>query len=149
MRKLLELFKNYRRGRRYNAALAILVAAYTYERLGSLDKHRVDEAVSRINPAREGYEETYRTSDDDYAAMSFAFVMRDLGISPAISNQTWTSMLGNRATSLASIHLYWSIYTYFDYETSRARQYLRSIAHDFDQVIDRYASHFGGTGRRI
>lgn len=78
--------------RRYNAAIAIYMAAYTFTLMASDTKARVDDRVyASMNRPFLGFSpiEFQRLWPPQMQAAWRAYAMFDLGIPPAIQNQTW------------------------------------------------------------
>ncbi|MEP6886532.1 MAG: hypothetical protein ABJC66_17425 [Gammaproteobacteria bacterium] len=83
---------NLNRERRYNAAVAIHLAAYTFSMMAPNERAKVDDKVyADMNGAVVGFSpfEFQRLWPPYVKAAWRAYAMSDLGISPAIAGDVW------------------------------------------------------------
>ena len=91
--RLFEHLKQWRVRRRYQAALAIYVASYTYRQLSMDDQRRISDWVKNLIDGKI----TVLVSFKDYElfmpvrakAAYWAVAMKSLGIPPAIPGEVW------------------------------------------------------------
>ena len=116
---------------RYNAAVAIYLAAYTYIPLAVAERSRVDEQVyADMNGSLVGYSpiEFQRMWSQAMKSAWRAYAMSDLGISPAIKGEVWRlpksrRMLWGFKTGPTKL---FSAYRSYDQATARAKADLES-----------------------
>ena len=85
------------RKRKLNAAITILLAEYTYERLSEEDSRRVDDMVTQIL-SDSGQLHSTLTYFAMPHAIRYGFIagaLKRLNIPPALPGQSWSNLSGN------------------------------------------------------
>lgn len=85
------------RKRKFNAAITILLAQYTYERLSEEDSRRVDDMVTQIlsDSGQQHSTLTYYAMPDAIRYGFIAGALKRLNIPPAVPGQSWRNLSGN------------------------------------------------------
>jgi len=124
------------RERRYNAALAIHLAAYTFRALGLHEQQRVDAWIySQGSSAFMGFSpiQFQRLWPPEFKAAWRAYAMLDLGIIPAVKGEVWRlpkvwrPMPGAFTAGPAKLSLN---YRPFEETTAQAKAYLETKGAD-------------------
>lgn len=119
------------REQRYNAAVAIYLAAYTYSLLAVAERSKVDKQVyAAMNGSLVGFSpiEFQRMWPQAMKSAWRAYAMSDLGISPAIEGEVWRlpksrRMLWGFKTGPNKL---FCAYRFYDQATARAKSDLES-----------------------
>jgi len=119
------------RERRYNAAVAIYLSAYTYKLLAVAERSRVDAQVyADMNGWLVGFSpfEFQRMWPQHMKSAWRAYAMSDLGISPAIEGEVWRLPTSRRMLwgFKTGPNKLFSAYRSYDEATSQAKSDLES-----------------------
>lgn|SRR5690606_4005542 len=85
------------RKRKFNAAVTILLAEYTYARLSEEDSRRVDDMVTQaLSDFGQPHSTlTYLAMPDTIRYGFIAGALKRLGIPPALPGESWSALTGN------------------------------------------------------
>lgn len=136
---LYQLIKQLQFRRRYQTALTIYVAAYTYKSLAPEEQNRVSDWVKNLidgkfNPSF-SFKEFELFLPIHAKAAFWAVAMKSLGIPPAVAGETWQIPIQrrwmNRFTVVNGLLRNWRP---FNPTTSKVEEYLKSKGVDVTTV---------------
>jgi hypothetical protein len=128
------------RDQQYSAALAIYLAAHTYQTITETKRQEVDAQVYRNMEGKlVGYSkvEFQRLWPPSFKAAWRAFAMKDLGIPPAVDGESWSlpkarAFLGVPGAGPGKLYGH---YRFWDEAATQARSYLQAKGVDV-QTLD-------------